>query len=332
VGERIKKIPKVADVKDGIENTISGPAVIMKVDGVTAARAGFTPKEIELDASAILQGEPADVPAVVNDRSYTIRVRLPDSVRTNLDQIRNTMIVSSTGKSATLGSVADFSDEAGQTEILRENLRRYIAVTGRFDGTSLGEGMQLVQKAVGELNVPPEISVTYGGVYAEQQKSFHDLLVVLGLAVILVFTVLLLEFRAFAAPTAIVASALLSTSGVFFALLVTKTTFNISSFMGLIMVIGIVAKNGILLLDAEQRFRHEGMAVREAMTEAGARRLRPILMTAVATIAGMIPLSLGIGQGSQMLQPLAIAVIGGILASMVLSLLVTPVVFYLGDR
>ncbi|HVW12077.1 MAG TPA: efflux RND transporter permease subunit [Bryobacteraceae bacterium] len=332
IADRIKKIPLVADVKDGIEDSISGPAIIMTVDPATAARAGFTPREIELDASAILQGEPANLPAVVNDRSYTIRVRFPESVRTSLDQIRNTIIVSSTGKTATLGSVADFSDQAGQTEIWRENLLRYIAVTGRFDGTSLGQGMQQVQKAVGELNVPPEIGVTYGGVYAEQQKSFHDLLVVLALAVILVFTVLLFEFRAFAAPTAILASALLSTSGVFFALLVTNTTFNISSFMGLIMVVGIVAKNGILLLDAEERFRSEGMAAREAMTEAGARRLRPILMTAMATVAGMIPLSLGIGQGSQMLQPLAIAVIGGILASMVLSLLVTPVVFFLGNR
>ncbi|HVV46732.1 MAG TPA: efflux RND transporter permease subunit, partial [Bryobacteraceae bacterium] len=177
-----------------------------------------------------------------------------------------------------------------------------------------------------------EIGIAYGGVYAEQQKSFRDLLVVLALAVILVFTALLFEFRAFAAPTAILASALLSTSGVFFALLVTRTTFNISSFMGLIMVVGIVAKNGILLLDAEERFRSEGMPLRQAMMEAGARRLRPILMTAMATVAGMIPLSLGIGQGSQMLQPLAIAVIGGILASMVLSLLVTPVVFFLGNR
>ncbi|HEY4089714.1 MAG TPA: efflux RND transporter permease subunit [Bryobacteraceae bacterium] len=332
ISDRIKQIPMVADVKDGIENTISGPAIIMKVDPAIAARAGFTPREVELDASAILQGEPANLPAVVNDRSYTIRVRFPESVRASLDRIRNTIIVSSTGKTATLGSVAAFSDEAGQTEIWRENLLRYIAVTGRFDGTSLGQGMQLVQKAVKELNVPPEINVTYGGVYAEQQKSFHDLLVVLALAVILVFTVLLFEFRAFAAPTAILASALLSTSGVFFALLVTKTTFNISSFMGLIMVIGIVAKNGILLLDAEERFRSEGMPLREAMTEAGARRLRPILMTAMATVAGMIPLSLGIGQGSQMLQPLAIAVIGGILASLVLSLLVTPVVFFLGNR
>lgn len=332
IADRIKQIPMVADVKDGIENTISGPAIIMKVDPATAARAGFTPREVELDASAILQGEPANLPAVVNDRSYTIRVRFPESVRTSLDRIRNTIIVSSTGKTATLGSVADFSDEAGQTEIWRENLLRYVAVTGRFDGTSLGQGMQMVQKAVKELNVPPQIGVSYGGVYAEQQKSFRDLLVVLALAVILVFTVLLFEFRAFAAPTAILASALLSTSGVFFALLVTKTTFNISSFMGLIMVVGIVAKNGILLLDAEERFRSEGMPLRQAMMEAGARRLRPILMTAMATIAGMIPLSLGIGQGSQMLQPLAIAVIGGILASMVLSLLVTPAVFFLGNR
>jgi multidrug efflux pump subunit AcrB len=110
--------------------------------------------------------------------------------------------------------------------------------------------------------------------------------------------------------------------------LITGTTFNISSFMGLIMVVGLVAKNGILLLDADQRFRAEGASARDAMIEAGERRLRPILMTALATMAGMLPLSLAIGAGSQMLQPLAIAVIGGILASMVLSLIVTPAVHY----
>ena len=331
VAEQVKKVPGVADLKDGLENTISGPAVIMTVDPAAAARSGFTPREIELDASAILQGEEATTPAIVNDRSYTIRVRFPKDVRASLEQIRNTMIVSSTGKPATLGSLATFADEAGQTEIWRENLLRYIAVTGRFDGVSLGKGMDAVKKTVGELGIPSAITVVYGGIYAEQQSSFRDLLVVLAVAVILVFIVLLFEFRTFGAPVAILASALLSTSGVFLALLITGTTFNISSFMGLIMVIGIVAKNGILLLDAEHRFRGEGMAPRLAMMEAGGRRLRPILMTAMATVAGMIPLSLGIGQGSQMLQPLAIAVIGGILASMVLSLLVTPAVFYLGE-
>jgi multidrug efflux pump subunit AcrB len=145
--------------------------------------------------------------------------------------------------------------------------------------------------------------------------------------------VLLFEFGNFAAPLAILSSALLSTSGVFLALLITRTTFNISSFMGLIMVIGIVAKNGILLLDADNRLRLEGVAPIEAMVQAGERRLRPILMTALATMAGMVPLALALGAGSQMLQPLAIAVIGGIFASMVLSLLVTPAVYYfIGDR
>jgi CzcA family heavy metal efflux pump len=334
VGEKIKKIKVVADVKDGIENTVSGSAIVMNVDPVVAARAGFTPQEIELDASAILQGEPATTPVVVNDHSYTIRVRFPDSVRSSLDQVKSTMITSSsTGKSATLGSLATFQDEVGQTEIIRENLLRRVAATGRFEGISLGKGIEIVQQAVKDLGLPPSIRVVYGGLYQEQQKSFRDLLVVLGLAVVLVFIVLLFEFRTFAAPTAILASAVLSTSGVFLALLITGVSFNISSFMGLIMVIGIVAKNGILLLDADQRFRAEGSSARDAMIQAGERRLRPILMTALATVAGMIPLSLAIGAGSQMLQPLAIAVIGGLIASMVLSLIVTPAVhYYLSGR
>jgi CzcA family heavy metal efflux pump len=330
VGETIKKIDSVKDVKNGLEDTISGSAITMRVDPTIAARAGFTPQEVELDASAILQGEPATTPVVVNDRAYTIRVRFPKTKANDLDRVRNTMIVSSTGKNATLGSVATFTVESGQTEILRENLQRYVAVTGRFEGVSLGKGMETVQAAVKALNLPPEIRVVYGGTFETQQQSFRDLLFVLALAVVLVFMVLLFEFGTFGAPAAILASALLSTSGVFLALLVTGTTFNISSFMGLIMVIGIVAKNGILLLDADQRFRAEGYSARDAMIEAGERRLRPILMTAMATVAGMIPLSLALGAGSQMLQPLAIAVIGGIIASMVLSLIVTPAVhFYL---
>jgi multidrug efflux pump subunit AcrB len=153
---------------------------------------------------------------------------------------------------------------------------------------------------------------------------------VLMLALVLVFAVLLFEFRTFSAPIAILSSAILSTSGVFLALLITQTEFNIASFMGLIMVIGIVAKNGILLLDADQRFRVAGMHAEEAMIQAGRRRLRPIVMTALAAIAGMLPLAFALGAGSQMLQPLAISVIGGILISMVLSLILTPAVhFYL---
>jgi CzcA family heavy metal efflux pump len=330
VADAIKKIPGVVDILNGIDNTISGPALLFQVNPGVAARAGFTPQEIELDTSVILQGEPAPTPVVVNGRAYTIRVRFPQQTRASLSAIENTLLVSSTGKTATLGSVSSATEEPGQTEIRRENLQRDVAVTARLEGLNLGAGMAAVQKVVNGLGLPAGIRVAYGGGYEEQQRSFHDLVFVLVLAVLLVFIVLLFEFGAFAAPVAILSSALLSTSGVFLALLITGTTFNISSFMGLIMVIGIVAKNGILLLDADQKFRAQGMPAEESMIRAGERRLRPIVMTALATMAGMIPLALAWGAGSQMLQPLAIAVIGGILASMVLSLVVTPAVhFYL---
>jgi CzcA family heavy metal efflux pump len=328
VADGIKKIHGVVDVLNGIENTISGPALTFRVNPVAAVRAGFTPEEVELDASAIIEGEPAAVPAVVNDRPYTIRVRYPAAARASLEAIRNEIIVNSTGRTATLGSLAAVIESPGQTEIQRENLQRDVEVTARLENMNLGDGIAKVKKAVASLGLPPSIRVEYGGTYQTQQQSFHDLVIVLVLAVVLVFTVLLFEFGGFGAPAAILSSALLSTSGVFLALLVTGTTFNISSFMGLIMVIGIVAKNGILLLDADQRFRRQGSPPEQAMIQAGERRLRPILMTALATMAGMFPLALAWGAGSQMLQPLAIAVIGGILASMVLSLVVTPAVHY----
>jgi multidrug efflux pump subunit AcrB len=328
VGEAIKKLPGVVDVLDGIENTISGPATLFNVDQAMAARAGFSPQELETNIAAIMQGEPAPTPVVLNDRAYTIRVRFPESTRTSVDAIKSTLLVSSTGRTGTLGTLATVEDLPGQTEVRRENLQRNVTVTARLEGVDLGAGVAAAQRAIADLHLPAAIRVAYGGAYEEQQRSFKDLLLVLVLAVLLVFIVLLFEFGDFAAPMAVVASALLSTVGVFLALLVTRTTFNLSSFMGLIMVIGIVAKNGILLLDADQRFRAEGMSPEESMIHAGERRLRPILMTALATVAGMIPLALGWGAGSQMLQPLAIAVIGGILASMVLSLVITPAVHY----
>jgi CzcA family heavy metal efflux pump len=328
VAETIGKLKGVVDVLDGIENTISGPAVTYQVDPMIAARSGFTPEEIAVDASAILEGEPAATPVIINDRSYTIRVRFPEPNRSSLDRMSNTLVSSATGRTATLGSLASLITDPGQTEVRRENLQRVVQVTARFEGIDLGSGMTAVQKAISDMHLPSSIRIEYGGTFQEQQKSFHDLSMVLFLALLLLFVVLLFEFRTFSAPTAILASALLSTFGGFVALLVTRTTFNVASFMGMIMVVGIVAKNGILLLDAEHRFRELGISAEEAMIQAGRRRLRPIAMTALATIAGMLPLAFAIGAGSQMLQPLAITVIGGLLSSMVLSLIFTPAIHY----
>jgi multidrug efflux pump subunit AcrB len=328
VADAINEIHGVVDILNGVDNTISGPATVFQVDPTVAARAGFTPEEVEMDTSAIMQGEEAATPVVIGDRVYPIRVRFPAETRSSLEAMQNTILGSATGQKATLGSLARVVELPGQTEIRRDNLQLDMAVTARLEGLSLGDGIKAVQNTIAKLNLPAGIRVEYGGAYAEQQRSFRDLTVVLILAIVMVFIVLLFEFGDFAAPLAILSSALLSTSGVFLGLLVTGKTFNISSFMGLIMVIGIVAKNGILLLDADQKYRREGLGAEEAMIAAGERRLRPIMMTAFATIAGMIPLALGLGAGSQMLQPLAIAVIGGIAASMVLSLVVTPAVHY----
>jgi CzcA family heavy metal efflux pump len=318
----------IVDVEDGIENTTSGPAMVFSVDPEKSARAGFGADDLEIVSAAIMDGEPAAQPVIVNDRPYTLRVKFPAANRSSLEAMSNTMIVNSNGGTATLGALTTIEETPGQTEVLRENLQRVVNVTARLEGIDLGTGIAAVQKAVADLKLPPAIRVEYGGTYQEQQKSFRDLVVVLVLAVVLVFLVLLFEFGAYSAPIAILSSAVLSTSGVFFALLITRTEFNVSSFMGLIMVIGIVAKNGILLLDANQKYRAQGLSAVEAIIQAGRRRLRPIVMTALAAVAGMLPLALAIGAGSQMLQPLAIAVIGGILVSMVLSLIITPAIQY----
>jgi len=332
VADAIGNIHGVVDVLDGIENTISGPAITFQIDPATAARSGFSAEEINTDAAALLEGEPATTPVILNDRAYPIRVRFPERIRTSLEQMTNTLLVSSTNRTATLGSLATVTMDPGETEIKRENLQRLVEVTARLENIGLGKGIAEVQKVVADLHLPASIRVEYGGQYQEQQKSFRDLLMVLFLALALLFVVLLFEFRTFSAPVAILASALLSTFGGFLALLVTRTNFNVASFMGMIMVVGIVAKNGILLLDAEQGFRSLGFSSAEAMLQAGRRRLRPIAMTALATIAGMLPLALAIGAGSQMLQPLAITVIGGLLSSMVLSLVFTPAINYFLQR
>ncbi|MGH9570909.1 MAG: efflux RND transporter permease subunit, partial [Candidatus Angelobacter sp.] len=178
VADAIGRIPGVVDLKNGIENTISGPATTFNVRSSVAAKAGFTAEEVATDAQAILQGVPAAAPLVANDRAYTIRVRFPEQNRGSLQEMSSTLLTSSTGKTATLGALADIVGVPGQTEIRRENLQRDVEVTARFEGVSLGSGIKRVKHAVAALKLPSAIRVEYGGTYQEQQKSFHDLLVV----------------------------------------------------------------------------------------------------------------------------------------------------------
>src|SRR5438128_3542692 len=175
LADAIQKIPGVVDVLNGIDNTISGPAVIFQVDPSVASRAGFTPEEVAVDAAAILEGEPAPTPVVANDRAYTVRVRFPAANHASLEAMRDTLLTSNTGKTATLGSLATVTELPGQTELRRENLQRDVAVTARLEGTDLGSAMSAVQKTVAGIHLPASIRVEYGGTYQEQQRSVRGL-------------------------------------------------------------------------------------------------------------------------------------------------------------
>ena len=202
-------------------------------------------------------------------------------------------------------------------------------MTGRLnEGLDLGTAIAAIQRRLpSDVKLPAGMTVEYGGLYREQQASFRELAISLVLAVVLVFLTLLIEFRSFTHPIAIVTGAVLALGGVLLALFITRKTVNVVSLMGMIMVVGIVAKNGILMLDAVEDHLAAGDTLREALLRSGRRRFRPVLMTSLAAMLGMLPLALAIGAGSEMLQPLAIAVIGGLAVALVLSLVVTPTVY-----
>jgi CzcA family heavy metal efflux pump len=323
-------LPKVRGVVDVENETVSiGPSMNFRVNAQQAGLAGFSTRDVADLESTMLDGQLASN-IIQADRLIGLRVRYPIEERASIQDLQHQLITSPSGQTVTLSAIANTELEPEQTEIHRENLRNLDAVKAHLEGRDLGSAMKEIQARLPkEVALPPGTEVEYGGLYQIQQESFAGLTRVLLASMFLIFIVLVFEFRSFSHPIAILVATVLCTSGSLLALLVTHTTLNISSFMGIIMVIGIVQKNGILMLDSESHFTSQGMELHHAIFSAGRRRLRPILMTALAAVCGMLPLAIGVGSGAQLLQPLAIAVIGGVAVSMVLSLLITPVLFYL---
>lgn len=330
VKEAIEKVHGVVDTFNGV--TISGPAITFKVDPQRAARFGVTANDIATTVTTAMTGDPASS-ILQQGHLIVVRVVLPRESRASLDALRGLYIRSSTGANFRLDQVADVQYDTGQAEIMREGLRQSVAVTARLEGIDLGTAISQIKATLDKnVKLPPGMTIEYGGLYREQQSSFRELLLSLVLAITLVFVVLLVEFRSLTHPIAIVAGAVLALSGVLLALLLTHKTINVVSLMGMIMVIGIVAKNGILMLDAVEDHLEAGDSLREALLRSGRRRFRPVLMTSLAAILGMLPLALALGSGADLLQPLAIAVIGGLAVALLLSLVVTPTVYALLHR
>jgi multidrug efflux pump subunit AcrB len=326
VEESIKKVSGVVDTFNGV--VVSGPAVTFNVNPELAARFGVTATDVANAVTTAMSGDAASS-ILQQGRLITVRVILPATERQSLDTLRGLLVRSSTtGAQFRLDQVADIQYDKGQTEIQRDGLRQSVAVTARLTGSDLGTAItQIKAQLAKDVKFPAGMTVEYGGLYAQQQASFRELLQALILAITLVFFVLLIEFRSFAHPIAIVTGAVLALGGVLLGLFVTGSTLNVVSFMGMIMVVGIVAKNGILMLDAVEDHLEQGDTLREALLRSGRRRFRPVLMTSLAAILGMLPLALAIGSGAELLQPLAIAVIGGLAVALLFSLVITPTVY-----
>jgi len=323
----IEGIPGVVDVFHGV--VITGPALTLKVDSERAARIGMSTEDVARAVNTALLGDAASY-ILQGDRAVTVRVVMDERFRANSDVIRKMLIRSPSGITVPLDQIADVRLESGQTELRREDLRQTVAVRARLSGRDLGSAMREIQEKVNkQVLLLPGTSLEYGGFYKQQQESFRNLLFVLLMAILLVFIVLVIEFRSFLHPLSIVFGAVLSLFGVLAALILTRTSFNIISFMGAIIGIGIVAKNGILMLDFVDHLIAEGAGLTEALVQSGRRRIRPVVMTSLAAALGMLPLAFGVGSGAQMLRPLAIAVIGGLCISVLFSLVATPTMFQL---
>jgi CzcA family heavy metal efflux pump len=326
VEEQIKKIPGVVDTFDGLTET--GPSITLRVRSADAARFGLSVQDIAATVNTALLGQISSS-VLEGDRIVNIRVVADPKSVNRLATLRELPLRTTTGAVVRLDQVADVTEEPSEVELDRDDLRQDIIVSARLEGRDLGSAMKEIQDKLSQDKWLPPGTVQYSGLYQQQQESFRNLVLVLLAAILLVFTVLLIEFRSFYEPVAIVFGALLALFGTVAALWITGITLNIVSFLGAIIGVGIVAKNGILMLDFVQQLEAGGVDLVEALVRSGHRRLRPVLMTSLAAALGMLPLAVGVGSGADMLRPLAIAVIGALCISVLLSLVATPVVYYI---
>ncbi len=324
LADKLAGIPGVVDVKSGIVE--AGPELIFRVDPIRAGRVGLTPADVADQAHAALLGDVA-TRLLIGDRTLPVRVRFPLAFRSRKSTIEQALVRTPVGSTVPLASLGTFETVPGATELNREDQRRLITVSARISGRDLGSIMADVQKMMRAFPLPAGVTYDIAGDYKSQQESFLNFLEVLGLAVLLVFTVMVFHFGRFVQPLVMLLMMPLSLFGVVFGLWITGTPLNVSSFMGAIMLVGIVMKDGILLLDRARHAEQEGSSVQNAVLMAGRVRLRPILMTTLTAILGLVPLALGLGAGAEMQKPLAIAVIGGLSFSTLFTLILGPLLY-----
>jgi CzcA family heavy metal efflux pump len=329
IADRIRDVPGLVDLYPGYEGT--APELRFRVDGAAAARAGKSATDIAGDLDAALHGV---VTSILRrpDRPIGVRVRYPDTVRFDPQRVVQLPLVLASGDVTRISAVATPSDVSADTALVRESLRPAVILSADHEDRDLGSVVADIKQRLRGLSLPEGYRLELGGQYEGQQTTLRDLAGVMAFALLAVVIVLLAQFRRARLAFVTLASVPLAAVGALATLSLAQIPLNASSLMGCVLLVGLVVKNGILYVEQYETFLDEGRPVERALLDAGGVRVRPILMTTVATVAGLTPLALGIGAGAEIQRPLAVAVIGGLVVSTAVSLLVLPAMIFITRR
>jgi multidrug efflux pump subunit AcrB len=323
---QVRQIKGIVDVEVSVKPGL--PAYAVRLNPGAVRDLGLTAPQLASSLRAYVNGEVATYWTTPDGQQVEVELRLPADQREKVEQLRGLPVAfSKDGTPITLGSVATISPIVNPEVIRRQNLQRREAIFAGVEGRPAGDAGQEVQELVKRTQLPPGFSFDVGGATKEQQDAFGAMVGALGLSVIFIYIVLASQFGSFVQPLAIMASLPLSLIGVMLALLLWKSTLNVFSMIGLVMLMGLVTKNAILLVDFANQGRKAGLSVPEALLQAGLVRMRPIIMTTSAMVFGMLPLALALNEGGEIQAPMGRAIIGGVITSTLLTLVVVPVLY-----
>jgi multidrug efflux pump subunit AcrB len=321
----VRATPGAVDVQVSRDDNL--PELRVKIDRDKAGILGISVGQISNTINTFMNGTVASLfTDPVTGNQYNILVRLSEDYRSQIDDLKKIVLNTPDGKEVLLGNVATIERASAPVQIDRKYQQRQVDVTANVSGRDLGSVANDIRAQLDKLQLPPGFEVKLGGNVEQQQKTFRDLMLAFGLAILLVYVVMASQFQSLIDPFIIMFTVPLGIAGVFWMLFLAGTTLSVTSFQGVIVMVGIVVSNGILLVDYTNRLRIRGTALHEAVRLAGRTRLKPILMTSLATVLGLIPMALGLG-GESTQAPLAIAVIGGLTVSTALTLFFVPALY-----
>ncbi|MGZ5157578.1 MAG: efflux RND transporter permease subunit, partial [Caldimonas sp.] len=324
--DKVAKVPGIADLTTSVKPGIPAYAVRLKPDAVREL--GLTTTQLAASLRAFVNGDVATYWTSPDGEQVDVELRLPQTSRENVAQLDDLPVAyARDGTPIALSRVADVVPVVNPVVIKRQDLQRRQAIYAGTQGRPSGDVGADVQKIVKATQLPPGYRFDVGGQTKDQQEAFQGVLLALGAAVIFIYIVLASQFGSFVQPLAIMASLPLALIGVMLALLVTRSTLNLFSMIGLVMLMGLVTKNAILLVDFANHGRRAGLSVPEALLQAGLVRMRPIIMTTAAMVFGMLPLALALNEGGEIQAPMGRAIIGGVITSTLLTLVVVPVLY-----